>query len=266
MYPEILPEVRKVIKRRYEMIPYIYGLMLKSHLTAEPPQRWVGWGYEQDSEVWTSRVLKDGEQQYWFGDSLLVGGVYEANVSEAKIYAPKRSTSDPGYLNLNAPFQYLSAGEWHSIASPWRESIPLLARIGGAIPVGKDRQVVAPGDKVNEADLPADDWRGVEIFPSRQDLSDGTVYTNEWYEDDGISPPPARLARFSVSYATTAGEVTVWFKQDVEAFSPPWTENGITVILPVGDTREVASGGDKIVDKRWEDATGRQSFHLANRR
>ncbi|CAK1354913.1 unnamed protein product [Cercospora beticola] len=266
MYPEILPEIRKAIKRRYEMIPYIYGLMLKSHLTAEPPQRWVGWGYEQDSEVWTSRVLKDGEQQYWFGESLLVGGVYEANVSEAKIYAPKRSTSDPGYLNLNAPFQYLSAGEWHSIASPWRESIPLLARIGGAIPVGKDRQVVAPGDKVNEADLPADDWRGVEIFPSRQDLSDGTVYTNEWYEDDGISPPPARLARFSVSYATTAKEVTVWFKQDVEAFSPPWTENGITVILPVGDTREVASGGDKIVDKRWEDATGRQSFHLADRR
>jgi alpha-glucosidase (family GH31 glycosyl hydrolase) len=38
MYPEILPNIRQALQRRYELIPYIYGLMLLSHLTATPPQ------------------------------------------------------------------------------------------------------------------------------------------------------------------------------------------------------------------------------------
>ena len=80
MYPEITPLVRKAIKRRYEIMPYIYSLGLESHLTASPPQRWIGWGYESDPEVW-SKKLKRGEEQYWFGDTFLVGGVYEPGLS-----------------------------------------------------------------------------------------------------------------------------------------------------------------------------------------
>ncbi|KAI5369826.1 Putative glycoside hydrolase family 31, galactose mutarotase-like domain superfamily [Septoria linicola] len=264
MYPEILPEVRKAIKRRYEMMPYIYGLMLKSHFTAVPPQRWVGWDYEHDPEVWTNKTLKDGEQQYWLGDTLLVGGVYEPDTTQAKIYTPKNSNSDPGFLNLNAPYQYLSSGQWHMIASPWRDSIPLLARIGGAIPIGKNKQVVAPGDKTNEANLPADDWRGVEIFPPPEDVADGTtMFTSDWYEDDGISPPPAKVATFKLSYAATAREVKVWFERDVAAFVPPWVENGITIVLPVGDGRVVVSGDhESMVEARRPDASGRKRFHL----
>jgi len=74
MFPEIIPIVRKLIKRRYELIPYIYSLALESHLTASPPQRWTGWGYESDKEVWSNRILTDGETQYWRGESLLCGG------------------------------------------------------------------------------------------------------------------------------------------------------------------------------------------------
>ncbi|EME48384.1 glycoside hydrolase family 31 protein [Dothistroma septosporum NZE10] len=263
MYPEIIPEVRKAILRLYELIPYRYSLMLQSHLTAMPPQRWVGWGYESDSEVWTNRVLKDGEQQYWLGDSLLVGGVYEAGATEGRVYAPKRNAADPGFLNLNAPYQHLSAGQWHTIASPWKNSIPLLAKIGGAIPVGKNKQVVAPGDKINEANLPADDWRGVEIFPSPEHLADGTVYSNKWLEDDGISPPPAKIAKFTLSYTATRSEVKVSFEKDTDAFLPPWVENGLTIILPVGDFRPVVSSDDSaIVKARGTDESGRERYHI----
>lgn len=31
MYPEITPLIRDAIKRRYELIPYLYSLMLESH-------------------------------------------------------------------------------------------------------------------------------------------------------------------------------------------------------------------------------------------
>lgn len=59
MYPEITHLVRKAIKRRYAMIPYIYSLMLESHQTAIPPQRWTGWGYEKDPEVWTGPITEE---------------------------------------------------------------------------------------------------------------------------------------------------------------------------------------------------------------
>ncbi|KAK4508680.1 hypothetical protein PRZ48_002419 [Zasmidium cellare] len=263
MYPEIIPEVRKAIQRRYEMIPYLYSLMLQGHFTAVPPQRWVGWGYEADPEVWSSKILTDGERQYWLGDTLLVGGVYEAGKTSGRIYAPKKSSTDPGFINLNAPYQYLPAGAWHTISSPWKASIPIVARIGGAIPVGKNLQTVAPGDKLNEANLPADDYRGVEIFPQPEHLADGTLYTNTWLEDDGISPPPAKVAKLTVTYSASAFEVKVGFEKDVRAFVPPWVEKGLTVILPVGDERRVVSlDGGAVVEARRADESGRRRWQV----
>jgi len=265
MYPDITPEVRKAIRRRYEIIPYLYAQMLKSHVSAVPPQRWVGWGYESDPEVWTSQLLTDGETQYWLGDSLLIGGVYEPGSREAKVYLPRRRDSqDPGFLNTNPPYQYLSAGAWHTISSPWRESIPVLARIGGAVPVGKNRQVVAPGDRANEADLSADDWRGVEIFPPTEEQSLGPEiwFENTWCEDDGVSPPPAKLATFSLHYSASATEVKIRFEMDVGAFTPPWVEGGLDVILPVGDGRQVVSADGRTVEARRQDEMGRKRFHF----
>ncbi len=266
MYPHILPEIRKAIMRRYEMIPYLYSQMLTSHLTAVPPQRWVGWGYESDSVVWNNKTLKDGETQYWLGDTLLVGGVYEPGVETAKLYLPKRSATDPGFINLNYPHQSFSAGQWVTIASPWRSSIPLLARIGGLIPVGRPLQTCAPGDTVNTANLPLDNYRAVEIFPPPEEhpASDGsTTFVNTWLEDDGVSPPPAKMAKFILGYAATATKVAVSFSKDLSAgFSPPWLEKGLTIILPVGDKRRVVSSDEGVVvEARREDGLGRSRWH-----
>jgi alpha-glucosidase (family GH31 glycosyl hydrolase) len=263
MYPEIIPHIRKAIKRRYEMIPYIYNWMLKAHTTAIPPQRWTGWGYESDAEIWNSKLIKDGETQYWLGDTLLVGGVYEPGVDHAKVYLPRRSSTDPGFLNTNAPYQYFPAGTWQTIHSPWNESIPVLARIGGAVPVGKDRQVVAPGDKRNEAGLPVDDYRGVEIFPPPEDYSDAARwFMDDWLEDDGISPPPARMARFIIRYAASPTEIKVVVGADIEDFLPPWVNCGVTIILPVGDKRSVLSSHGTPLEIRRADEQGRRRFHI----
>lgn len=231
MYPSATPLIRSAIKRRYELIPYIYSLALKSHLTAEPPQRWTGWGFESDPVVWTDRVIRNGDTQYWLGDALLVAGVYEAGVDTARVYLPRRTAHgdkpDLGYLNTNAPFQHLAAGRWHDISSTWHTSIPLLARVGSAIPVGRPWPTTVrrtadpefPGDK-------PDDWRGVEIFPppvylepddrersavcagnepdkyNGEDESHGW-FESTWLEDDGESNAalaPATLWTFTIRY------------------------------------------------------------------
>ncbi|SMQ50460.1 unnamed protein product [Zymoseptoria tritici ST99CH_3D7] len=266
MYPEILPQIRAAIQRRYELIPYLYSAQLLSHRDALPPMRWVGWGYESDPEVWSNKTLTDGEEQYWLGDTLLVGGVFEPGVTEARIYAPARSGEDPGFWNTNAPFQSLEAGKWHTIAAPWKEgSIPVLARVGGAVPVGLNRQTVAPGDVVNEGNLPTDDWRGLEIFPPMAERSDGKRrFENVWYEDDGISPPPVKVAEMKVVYIAEREVVRVGLEVDVGEFRPLWVDGGVTVILPVGDGRRVVkmdAGGE--VEREEDDGKGRRRFRVS---
>ncbi|GAM39021.1 glicosidase [Talaromyces pinophilus] len=268
MYPEITPLIRDTIKRRYEILPYIYSLALESHLYASPPQRWIGWGYESDPEVWTSKKLKEGEEQFWFGDSLLVGGVYEPGATSAKVYLPRKSDGrfDYGYVNLNAPYEYLASGQWVTIASEWQNSIPLLARIGGAVPVGKSVVTRTPGEEnsdeaaggINELD----DYRGVEIFPP-QGSSHGHTFSTTWLEDDGYTQNAA-VSSFTVKYSSTAEKITIAFERGNEnKYVPAW--RSLDVVLPVGDERHVVSSqSGQPLEYIGVDAKGRRVYRLGD--
>jgi alpha-glucosidase (family GH31 glycosyl hydrolase) len=265
MYPEITPLVRSALKRRYEMIPYLYSLHLESHLGALPPQRWTGWGYEKDPEVW-SKDLKSGETQYWLGDALLIGGVFEPGAGVARMYLPKRDEHDIGFLNLNYPYQHLESGQWIEISSEWKSSIPVLAKVGSAIPIGKSVQTFSPGEKKNEANLPLDDYRAVEIFPPPTHLFNhlGQIFTSSWYEDDGISAV-ALISKFTISCrCVSEDELSVSFQEDLSSgFVPPWNE--LHIVLPVGDDRVIVSEKHKIVAV-GRDGSGRKIFRLSFRR
>lgn len=259
MYPEILPNIRKAIKRRYELIPYLYSLALQSHLTAVPPQRSTGWGYETDAEIWTNKILKDGETQYWLGDSLLVGGVFESNAESAKVYLPRKDGHDPGYLNLNAPYEYFEAGQWVDVSSPWKTSIPVIARVGGAVPIGVDVQTLSPGEHHNPAALHADDFRAVEIFPPRGS-SDSQTYSNTWYEDDGISREPA-ISSFTISYSCSDDVIEASLDIDTTSgFIPLWTK--LVMILPIREKRSVSAMDGKPLGQLERDSQGRRRFEL----
>lgn len=257
MYPEITPLIRDNIKRRYELIPYLYSLMLESHATATPPQRWIGHGYESDPEVWTPEAMA-GETQYWLGNSILVGGVYRPGEETARMYLPTREEEDEGYINMNAPHQHLAAGKWTEISSPWKESIPLLARVGGVILVGKDVQTRSVGDmRFPSPNSVEDDERNVEIFPPAGVSKKEYTYT--WYEDDGISRHP-EISSFTMKYSSTIEEVSVELvRGKSNTFVPLWKELG--VILPVGDERKVVSNG--VPCKAGEETRGRRSFVLS---
>ncbi|OJJ47530.1 hypothetical protein ASPZODRAFT_141119 [Penicilliopsis zonata CBS 506.65] len=260
MYPEITPLVRATIKRRYEILPYIYSLGLESHLSASPPQRWVGWNHESDPEVWSPR-LKQGDEQYWFGDAMLVAGVYQPGQTVAEVYLPRSSSSssggfDYGFVNMNAPYEYLASGQWVQITSNWKESIPLLAKIGAAIPVGKPVHTRVPGDetRASKAVTEEDDYRGVEIFPPRG-TSHGTVFKSTWMEDDGISLQP-KIARYTLSYSSTEDRIVVGFERDESAgFVPAWKD--LDIILHHGDERRVVSDRDAEIVYKGEDDRGR---------
>ncbi|OAA51425.1 neutral alpha-glucosidase ab precursor [Metarhizium rileyi] len=262
MHPSITHLVRKAIKRRYAMIPYLYSLMLVSHQTAIPPQRWTGWGYESDPEIWTPEIM-DGERQYWLGDSLLIGGVYEPGVSQARVYLPKQGQSDEGFWNLNAPYQHLHSGQWATIDAEWHGAgIPVLARVGSAIQIGRDVQVISPGEKDNVANLPLDDYRAVEIFPP-PGRGAKEWYVSEWFEDDGVSTASeAKISRYAIAYNATKFQVTVRFVRDENSgFVAPWKT--LVVILPAGDLRDVVLEQHMSPGAVKTDDQGRRHFELS---
>jgi alpha-glucosidase (family GH31 glycosyl hydrolase) len=262
MYPSITHLVRKTIKRRYALIPYIYSLMLESHRSAVPPQKWTGWGYESDPEIWTKEIM-DGETQYWLGDSLLIGGVYEPGVNTARVYLPKASEADEGFLNLNAPYQYFSAGQWVEIDAEWHGSgIPVLGKVGTALPVGRDVQVLSPGEKENVANLPLDDYRAVEIFPPSPSSSSQKWYETTWYEDDGVSVVTKnKISSYTIAYSASASDLKVKFTRDeASGFKAPWET--LVVVLPPGDQRKVSSEDGKTVGDLGVDDQGRKMFEL----
>jgi alpha-glucosidase (family GH31 glycosyl hydrolase) len=262
MHPSITHLVRKTIKRRYAMIPYLYSLMLVSHQTAIPPQRWTGWGYESDPEIWTTEIM-DGECQYWLGDALLIGGVYEPGVREARVYLPRESESDDGFLNLNAPYQHFQSGQWATVDAEWHGAgIPVFAKAGTAIPVGRDVQVLSPGDKDNVAELPLDDYRAVEIFPPpKKGMKEW--YVTDWFEDDGVSTASkTKISKYTISYSVSESQVTVRFaREESSGFVAPWKT--IVVILPAGDLRAAVTEGGVNLQALKIDEQGRRHFRLS---
>ncbi|KAL8407083.1 hypothetical protein RB596_009636 [Gaeumannomyces avenae] len=264
MHPSITHLVRDAIKRRYAMIPYLYSLALLSHTTAVPPQRWTGWGYEADPEVWTSRVLKDGETQYLLGGSLLVGGVYEPGVRHARVYLPKASDDDEGFVNTKAPYQHMAAGQWVDIDAEWHGAgIPVLGKVGKALPVGRDVQVLSAGEKENVASLPLDDYRAVELFPSPGASKGGRWGSTTWLEDDGVSVQHKnRISSYTFEYTVTKGEIKTKFNRDESSgFVAPWKT--LVAILPPGDERKVVSEDGRTVKALGVDERGRARFELS---
>ncbi|KAK8111264.1 glycosyl hydrolase family 31 [Apiospora kogelbergensis] len=267
-YPSVNPIIRAAIKRR-----------------RNPPQRWTGWGHESDPTVWSKELLK-GDSQYWFGDAMLVAGVYEPGVSSARVYLPRKEDKDPGFLNLSAPYQHFESGKWHEVESTWYTSIPVLARIGSAIPVGKPAPTTCLArDDPEFPNIAKDDWRGVEIFPppvahdanipSQADgapVTDGThattqSFANQWLEDDGTSRvEKSELCAFEITYsAASPEEIQVGISMTKQGgFEPLWTKNGITVVLPIGEERVVTASNaakGEVLDA-GRDSKGRKLWKL----
>jgi hypothetical protein len=173
------------------------------------------------------------------------------------MYLPK-DTAQTGleFLDLNnAPQTYYSAAQWVDIPAKWTQSIPVLAKVGSAIPIGRNEQVLAVGDTSNPANLPLDDYRAVEIFTPKGS-SNGEIFTNTWYEDDGVSPPPAKISLFVLKYQTTKDEVLVEYEEQLQPESTPhWKD--LTIILPPSDGRTLKMNGEaaKSTERDGKDRT-----------
>ncbi|NEB92230.1 glycoside hydrolase family 31 protein [Streptomyces bauhiniae] len=180
---EVLGHARVALLERRRLLPYFVTLAHLARWTGAPAVRPLWWGAPED------RALRDCEDAFLLGDSLLVAPVLDPGTERRAVRLPRgrwydtvteRAYEGPGQVLVEAP----------------RGRIPVLARAGAVVPVrGADGtlelEVWAPAQGRAGGGLVVPDTGEIERYVTRRD---GTrvVVTRE---TDGGPAEPSRPVR-----------------------------------------------------------------------
>lgn len=168
---------------RYRLMPYIYSTAAETHYESGSIMRGLVMDFPHDDAV------KNINDQYLFGRSMLVAPVYVYGARERSVYMPK-----------GADWYDLYTGDVHkggtraTIKAP-ETRMPVLVKAGAIVPVGPVTQYV---DEKPDAPITLYVYTG----------ADGKF---SLYEDDGVSNAYLRgeASRIPLSYNDKTGVVTI---------------------------------------------------------
>src|SRR5712691_7820091 len=153
--------IRKYLKLRYRLLPFLYTTLEEAHRTGVPMFRPLVLNYQDDANTYNL------DDEFMIGNDLLVAPVLRPDVVERLVYLPKGIWYD---YWTNKKYE---GGTMIRAAAPL-ELVPLFVRGGAIIPLGPEMNYVGekPIDPVTFGIYPDDDGSASTTF----------------YEDDGISP------------------------------------------------------------------------------
>jgi alpha-D-xyloside xylohydrolase len=139
--PEDHPAYKSMLyydKLRYRLMPYVYSL--------------AGWTYAKDYTIMrglmmdfaNDNAVKNINDEYMFGPSLLINPVYEYKATQRSVYLP----AGQGWYDLYSG-KYFDGGKTISADAPY-ERMPVFVKEGSIIPFGVDLQYTneKPQDKI----------------------------------------------------------------------------------------------------------------------
>lgn len=177
-YEEI---IRKYLKLRYRLLPYLYTALEDAHRTGVPIFRPLLLNYQDDPNTLTI------DDQFMVGDDLLAAPILRPGLTGRLVYLPEGVWFD--YWTG----QQFVGGRTIHVEAPL-ETLPLFVRGGAIISMGPEMNYV--GEK------PADPLT-FTIYPDARGEARSSLY-----EDDGVSPAYRNgvFRRTTVSYrASSAG-------------------------------------------------------------
>ena len=126
-YPWVFGETvqelcRKALELRYRLLPYIYSHFIKSSETGAPVQKPLIFDFQDDP------VTRDLDDEYLFGDHLLVAPIYQQGCTSRKVYLPEGT-----WYHCHTGEKFIGP-RFVTAAAPM-DSIPLYARGGAVIPM-----------------------------------------------------------------------------------------------------------------------------------
>ena len=116
---------RDAIDLRYRLMPYIYSAFIGSSETGAPVQKPLVFDFQHD------RTTVNIDDQYLFGDSLLVAPVYTEGCTARQVYLPAGT-----WYHWHTGEKF--AGQRFIVAGTPMDYIPLYARGGAVVPMWTD--------------------------------------------------------------------------------------------------------------------------------
>src|SRR3989441_9670174 len=153
--------IRKYLKLRYQLLPFLYATLEESHRTGVPLFRPLVLNYQDDSSTYNL------DDEFMVGNDLLVAPVLKPDVTRRLVYLPKGIWYD---YWTNRKYE---GGTTISVDAPL-ETVPMFVRGGAIIPVGPEMNYTGekPFDPIT-----------FNIYPDEKGSASATLY-----EDDGLSP------------------------------------------------------------------------------
>jgi alpha-glucosidase len=153
--------IRKYLKLRYTLLPFLYTQLEEAHRTGVPLFRPLVLNYQDDE---STHNLDD---QFMIGDDLLVAPIMKPDVTRRLVYLPAG-----GWYDYWTNKKY-AGGTMISVDAPL-DTVPMFVRAGAIIPTGPALNYV--GEK------PVDPIT-FNIYPDHETRALTTLY-----EDDGLTP------------------------------------------------------------------------------
>jgi alpha-D-xyloside xylohydrolase len=156
------PILEKYLRLRYQLMPYLYSLAYRTHMTGAPFMRGLFMDFGNDPKV------ADIGDEYMFGPALLVAPVTEQGRTTREVYLPAGADWYNFWTN-----ERVHGGQTITVAAPI-DVIPLFVRAGSVLPLGEpvestnERQRIATMRVYPGADAGFDVYR-----------DDGTTYNYE---------------------------------------------------------------------------------------
>ena len=152
--------IRKYLKLRYQLLPFLYTTLEAAHRTGVPLFRPLMLNYQDDSNTYNL------DDQFMIGDDLLVAPIVKPDLTSRLVYLPKgiwydfwtnKKYDGDKMIRVDAPL----------------ETVPMFVRGGAVIPMGPEMRHVGerPFDPITFA-----------IYPDEKGFASATLY-----EDDGNS-------------------------------------------------------------------------------
>ncbi|MFA6435398.1 MAG: glycoside hydrolase family 31 protein [Elusimicrobiales bacterium] len=153
--------IRKYLKLRYRLMPFLYNRLEEAHRTGVPPFRPLLLNYQEDQNTLTL------DDQFMIGEDLLAAPILAAGRTSRAVYLP-----DGLWYDYWTGKQY-NGGRTITVDAPL-ETVPLFVRGGAVIPMWPEMNYIGekPADPVTFA-----------IRPDKNGSASTVLY-----EDDGGSP------------------------------------------------------------------------------
>jgi alpha-glucosidase/alpha-D-xyloside xylohydrolase len=206
---------RKFLNLRYQLMPYLYSCVARTHSTGLPLIRALWVEFPKDEQTF---LIDDS---YMWGDSFLVAPVYQKQAKERSVYLPEGA-----WWNFWSNERIEGRRQVNSQVS--LDTIPLFVKAGSIVPIGPLKQYT------NE---PNDELITLRVYP-------GAAGAFTWFEDDGYSfgYEKGKCLRVQCDWNDSVRTLTLTF---YPANSTP-SNRQIRVELPGGGRAQTLTLGNKV--------------------